>query len=453
MNIKRIIVNFFTQGHKRSLKAKRQILYSLFIKGLSIASTFALVPLILKYLDQESYGIWLTLSSIIGFASFFDLGLGNGLRNLYTKAVTEGNHSLARTYVSTAYGTITIFMSTVLICFLIINPLLNWQTILNTSYISNEDLSYVAFIIVAFFLLRFVFNLIGFILLADQRPAINSALSTIASILSLIIIFILSRITEGSLLSLAIVLCAAPVIVLFAANIHFFYRIYKKHSPSLKFFQRTKIKSLLGLGMKFFILQLGAIILISTDNIIVSQLFGPKEVVVYMVAMKYMGISMMIYLILLSPIWSASTEAYHIRDFVWIKNTIRRYEQIALIFIILTLFMVLTSKFFYGIWLGHEIEVPLSLTLSWGLNSSLLFYASLYTNFLNGIGKIRISLYISIFTITLNIPLSILFAKYCGLGLSGVVLATNISTLLVAVSLSIQYRKIITDKARGIWNK
>lgn len=448
-----IIIAFFTKGHKRTLKAKKHVLFSVFFKGISIAINFVLVPVVLSYIGQEKYGVWLTVSSIIGFATFFDLGLGNGLRNLYTKAIAEGDDMLAKAYVSTGYVTITIIMVVVYVLYNVVNPYVDWQKILNTSAVQSSELSLLVSIVVAFFLLRFIFNLIGIILMADQRPAVRNAFGPIANILSFIAIIVLTRITTESIIYLGVVYSVMPVLVLVTANFYFFSTDYNKHVPSIKFFKVTYIKDLLGLGIRFFILQLGAIVLMSTDNIIITQLFGPGEVVVYQLALKYMGLPMMLYTILLSPIWSACTEAYHKGDIIWIKSTIKGYEKIALLFMGLTVLMALVSNVVYKLWVGVDIKVPLLLTISWGVNSCLLYFGGLYTNFLNGIGKVNLSIVTAVFTIILNIPLSIFLGKYCGLGLTGVVLATNISVMLATVTRFIQYNKIVNKRAIGIWNK
>lgn len=67
---KKIIGDFF-KGHERTVKAKKNIVLSFMIKGISIVIGFVFVPLILGYLDPERYGIWLTLSSIVTWFTFF----------------------------------------------------------------------------------------------------------------------------------------------------------------------------------------------------------------------------------------------------------------------------------------------------------------------------------------------------------------------------------------------
>ena len=59
------------KGHKRSVKAKKNILASFMIKGGSIAISLILVPLTINYVNPTSYGIWLTLSSMVGWFWLF----------------------------------------------------------------------------------------------------------------------------------------------------------------------------------------------------------------------------------------------------------------------------------------------------------------------------------------------------------------------------------------------
>ena len=149
--IREFVFDFFS-GDKRSVKAKTQILYSLILKGISIIIGFVFVPLLLNYLDTERYGIWLTLSSIIAWASFFDIGLGNGLRNRLTEAIADDNTELAKKYISTTYAVLGCIFGVLIIIFLTINPFLDWQKILNTQLVTTKELSIVALIVFIFFI-------------------------------------------------------------------------------------------------------------------------------------------------------------------------------------------------------------------------------------------------------------------------------------------------------------
>jgi len=76
------ISNFF-KGHERSVKAKKNIIASFGIKGISIIVGFLMVRVVLDYLDQTKYGIWLTLTSLLTWFSFFEIGLDRTFLGLF----------------------------------------------------------------------------------------------------------------------------------------------------------------------------------------------------------------------------------------------------------------------------------------------------------------------------------------------------------------------------------
>ena len=120
------------KGQERSVKAKKNIIASFFLKGSSIIISIVMVPLAINYVNVSQYGIWLTLSSIVVWFSFFDIGLTQGLRNKFAEAVAKGNDELARVYVSTTYAILGIICSIIWLLFIFINQYLNWPKILNS---------------------------------------------------------------------------------------------------------------------------------------------------------------------------------------------------------------------------------------------------------------------------------------------------------------------------------
>src|ERR1043165_1990343 len=110
--------SFFTQGHERTLKAKKNVAISFLLKGISILIGFVLIPMTINYVNPTQYGIWLTLSSIISWFSFFDIGLGNGLKNKVAQANALGDFTQARIYISTTYAILAIISSCAFVLFL-----------------------------------------------------------------------------------------------------------------------------------------------------------------------------------------------------------------------------------------------------------------------------------------------------------------------------------------------
>ncbi|MFN8248981.1 MAG: polysaccharide biosynthesis C-terminal domain-containing protein [Ferruginibacter sp.] len=454
--MKEKIVSAFTsinsvlnKGHHRSVKAKKNILASFVIKGCNIAISLILVPLTIHYVNPTQYGIWLTLSSIIGWFAFFDIGFGNGLRNKFAEALAKNDHGLARIYLSTTYAILSIIVVCLLLVFLCINPFLNWSRILNTPADMAAELSILALLVFVFFCLQFVLQLITTVITANQQPAKASFFNFLGSLFSLSIIFILTRTTSGNLIYLALSLGFTPVLVLTASSLWFYTHEYRKYAPSIRFVKFSYARSLMGLGLKFFIIQIAAVVLYETSNLIITQLFGPAQVTSYNVAYKYFGIIPMVMGIIMTPFWSAFTEAWVKQDFAWIKNTMRKLQMLWAGLSLLAIVMLLLSGFVYKWWVGKDIAIQVSISVAMASYVIINAWNGIYSQFLNGVGKIKLQLYTALAGTLVNIPLAIYLGKT--LGIYGVVLSTTIISIMGAILSPMQYNKIIHNNARGIW--
>jgi O-antigen/teichoic acid export membrane protein len=442
---------FINRGHHRSVNARKNILASLIIRGGSIVISLMFVPLTIDYINAGRYGIWLTLSSIVGWFGFFDIGFGNGLRNKFAEAVAKDEHDLARIYVSTTYAVLSMIIAAVLIIFLFINPILDWTKILNAPMEMLDELSSLALIVFSFFCLQFVFQLITLLLTASQKPAKASLFNLLGSLLSLVIIFILTKTTSGNLIALGLTLGAAPVFMLVLASIWFYNGSLKKYAPSFSHIKLTYAKDLMGLGMKFFLIQIASVILYQTSNIIIAQISGPLSVASYNIAYKYFGIIPMVFSIVMMPYWSAFTEAWVKHDHIWIKNSINSLIKIWLGIAILTLVMLLFSNTIYRLWVGEQLKVENSVSIVIAIYVLINAWCSIFSQFLNGVGKIKLQLYSGVIGALINIPLAVFLGKQ--LGVYGVIMSTCLIAISSAIWSPIQYYKLIHQKASGIWNK
>jgi O-antigen/teichoic acid export membrane protein len=440
-----------TRGHDRSVNIKKNIIGLFIIRGGSIAISFILVPLTIRYVNPTQYGIWLTLSSIVAWFSFFDIGFGNGLRNKFAEAIAKGDTGLAKIYISTTYAILAIVISCMLVLFFCVNPFINWARILNAPPNMGQELTTLALIVFVFFCLQFVLQLITTVITANQRPAKASIFNFLGSLFSLVVIFILTKTTSGNLIYLGIALGITPVLVLAASSAWFYTHEYKTYAPSLKYVRFNYARDLMSLGIKFFFIQIAAIIFYQTDNIIIAQLFGPRQVTPYNIVYKYFSVVTMVLSIVMVPLWSAFTEAWVKKDMDWIKGTLRKLQIWWIVMSVGTSILVVCSDFVYRIWVGNEIKIPFAMSLVMAVYIIINAWNGIYSQFLNGVGKVRLQLLLAVIGSALNIPFAIFLAK--NTGIYGVILATTIISLASAIFAPIQCKKIINNKASGIWAK
>ena len=150
------IKQYFQRGNERSVKAKKNVACMVVYKGISILAGLLLVPMTINYVDSENYGIWLTLSSMIAWMSFFDIGINNGLKNKLAEALATKNYELGRKYVSTTYAILSLIFIPLMLIIIPLAQFVDWPNILNVSAENSEGLLESISITIAYFCLNFI---------------------------------------------------------------------------------------------------------------------------------------------------------------------------------------------------------------------------------------------------------------------------------------------------------
>jgi O-antigen/teichoic acid export membrane protein len=446
------IGRFINKGHPRSKKLKKNIGASFILKGISIIISMINVPILLSYLNAEKYGVWLTISSIVMWVYHFDLGLGHGLRNRFAEALANKDTLKARSLVSTAYVSMSLLMFIILIITIPLVMISNWNKILNVETISNSELIKSVLLVLVIFITRFVFQLISVILKADQRPAISDAFLPIGSTITLILVLLLRYFVPDSLFIACAVIAIPQMLILALSNFYFFKTQYKQYRPSIKYFGKRYLKDIYSLGLKFFVGQLAALIIFNSHNFILTQVVNPVEVTIFNIAKKLFGLPLTYFMIVLTPYWSAITEAYTKDEFGWIKSNMNKLLKLGVFFSFGIILILILSPFLYKIWIGDRVIIPFKLSLIFALYNIGVVFLAPFSHFINGVGKLNLSIRITIFKTVTFIPIAILLTnKFGAMGLVLGMLLVNLMPNIMFETL--QYKKIINRTATGIWNR
>ncbi len=431
----------------------RQILYSSGLKVINAAVSFLVVPLYLRLLTDISFGIWLTVSAVITWFNFFDLGLGNGLRNRFAEALAKGEIALARTYVSTTYAIIALIALTVVGLFFVADVWVNWAAVFAAPPEMTEEVNAMVVLLVVLFSPQFVLQLVKMVATADQRPAISNLVNTVVNVLQLFAVWVLLQMGVSSLLPLAAAMASINFLVPLIANVWLFSGRYRQFAPSLKYVDLKYARDLTGLGLTFFVLQGAALVVFMTDNLIISRVLGPEEVPAYNISFRYFNLALVFFSMVTTPFWSAFTDAYARMDIPWIRKMLRRLILLWLACAIGVSIMLLAAPWVYQLWIGDALQIPTLLNACMALWVIVSSGLSIFSTFLSGVGKLRLSLYQAVFVMVVNIPLSVYLAGFEALGSAGVILATLSGALLRLFFQPRQTWLILSGKAEGIWGK
>lgn len=438
-------------GDTRTILARKNIIGSFANKGLSIFINLALVPITIGYLDTFMYGLWLTLSSIVAWVSYFDMGLGHGFKNKMAEAIAHEDVTLIKQYVSTTYITFAIIFSLVIIGASISNLYLDWSSILNISQTYGSIVRNTVSVIIITMGVSQVLNIINNILIAYQRSALAAFLTTVGQLIALIVILILTMLPNKSIVYISLAFTCAPIIVSLIASIYLFNTRFSNIRPSFNQIKFRLIGDILGLGGKFFVIQLSMLIIFQMVNFILTRVLGPEAVTQYNVAYKYFSILQMIFMIILSPYWVAFTDAYTKRDFAWLEKTSRQIHRVFLSVVCIEMLLLVFAPIGFKIWVGDKVMIGWGLSVAMAVYIVTLSYSNMYMIFINGIGKVFLQSLIYLVFALISIPISIYACRH--LGLVGILMVLSSVYLVQAIVAKIQIKKLISQTARGIWNK
>jgi len=426
----------------------RQIKGSVLYKGVAVAASFLAIPLMISYLGVAQFGVWSTLLTIMSWVVFFDLGVGNGLRNKVAECLAKDLRGEARNYISSAYSLIGFIAIALWLSFSILTYFVSWRSVFNTILVSEEDLRYAVQVAMTFMLINFWVGLITSLMGAVQKSSLVSLGQLFTNVFALVLVYILNHFGEGSISKLSWVYGFALV----GGNIFlslWFCREYKYLIPGFML-RRNHVAPLLSVGIQFFIIQLAVLVVFATDKILITQMFGPEHVAEYEVVFKLFSVVTFFHTLISSPLWSAYTDAYHRKDMVWIARMLRTQLKLYCVVVMCLLMLAFLAPLIISVWIGRDFLVSVSLVAFVALFVAVATWNNIFAIMLNGAGIVRVQLYTAVAAMIANIPLALLLVKFFGMGVGGVVLAATLSLLFSAIFLPLQVLRLLAGDVRKV---
>jgi O-antigen/teichoic acid export membrane protein len=230
----------------------RNVFGSGIFKIIGITISFLLVPLLIEFLDKDNYGLWITITSFLGWFGVFDLGVGNGLRNKLTEALSIDDQDKAKVYVSTAYYYMSIIFGIILFVFLVSSIFIDWKILFNAPLHDKNILYLIVLLLFSSFCIQVVLKLILIILTSVHKVAYVEAINAILQFSLFLVVFGLNLCLDGSLMTLAIIYSIIPILLFVGVSFYLFSKEFKYLKPDFKYSDFKEFNDVISLGFKFF---------------------------------------------------------------------------------------------------------------------------------------------------------------------------------------------------------
>lgn len=411
----------------------KNIFGSFIIKGLSILISFFTIPAYLNYFENETIsGVWLTILGMLTWITIFDLGVGNGLRNIIVKYLDNDRYKV-KEYVSSAYFILSIlciiliFVGNIMAKFINFNDLFNVKSTIINPKVLDITVTYV-FVGILFY---FVIKVISSLLLAIEKTTLVNFAQLVTSFLNLIYVLLMKESnSQIALLEIAkfyIFSLNIPYILL--SVYMFIFGKIKYIRPTINTISLSKSIEVLTLGSNFFIIQLFLLIINSTNEFLISFLYGPNYVIQYQVYYKIFYLMVTLFSLISNPIWSNIALAWAQKDIQWIIKIRKKLLYLSIMVSLLFLILMIIFPIIVNIWIGDNFNYNIIYGLIFSIFCILSIFQLSSTSIANGIGKLKVQMVCFLCGAIIKIPcVFILF----NLGMSWIsVVVTNVLILSV----------------------
>jgi O-antigen/teichoic acid export membrane protein len=400
-------------------------------RALASALTLISLPLALRYLGAERYGIWATVASVSVWINLLDLGIANSLTNLVARAYAQGSQKAAARAFSNALA-LTCAAAVAAGCiFVFIWQRVKWVELFNASPALWQEVRWTVLVAAFLMLAGLPLNLTGKVLAGYQELHIYNQSVAAGAVCNL----------AGLGLGIA-ERASMPVLFLFsfggtsAVSCGLLLWLVLRHKPWMlprrALLHRPTSSALLNSGWSFFLIQVAAVVVFSSDNIIVSHYLGAAQVTPYSVTWRLVGFAAVLQSLLFTALWPAYTEAHARGDVGWIRRTYRKTMQTTLALNFgCALVLVCVGRPLIRHWAGAAAvpSRPLLLAMAcWSVVGGLTMVQSCLLAALN---RTRAQALLSVIACCVNLTISILLVTR--IGSLGVILGTLVSYLTVLV--------------------
>ena len=423
------------EDHERGAERNRRAVLtgsaSTLARVVQIGTSLITVPLTLKYLGNERFGLWMTISSVLAMAAFADFGVGNGVLNTVSKAFGKDDMEGVRKAVSSGFAVLNTIAVLLLLSFFSIYRFVNWA---NFFRVYSPQARLEAGPALAVFAVCFALNIsmdvvqrVQLGLQQGYRYGLWQLCGSTAGFIG-----VLGGIwLHVSLPVLVIAIAGAPIFATALNATHFFGFVRPDLRPSRKLVSRDVISQIARLGGLFFVLQVVVAVSFSADNFIIARTLGAVNVPEYAIPQRMFGLIAMMSGMLIAPLWPAYGEAISRGHMKWVRHTLKTSLLLVLGATSAASFtMLLLSHRLIHWWVGSRIHPPFFLLLGLAIWTVIGCCGDALASFLNGASVIRFQVIVaSIFGMVCVITKVVFVHRF---GITGVPWATITAYLLLS---------------------
>ncbi|MGA9565477.1 MAG: lipopolysaccharide biosynthesis protein [Candidatus Korobacteraceae bacterium] len=390
------------------------------------------LPLAVRYLGPERFGLWATIASTVVFLNLLDLGIASTLTNHIARAYAVGDRDYAARYTANALAVTVSVACAAGLALIAAWPYINWMALFNVSAsVTRRDVSGTVAVAAILMLLGLPASLGSKILAGYQQVHLGNAIVAAGTVVNLVGLAtgIALRVSMPVLFLMSVGSVTVCNLAALVATLLWFKPWLRLRASLL---QWRQARELLGSGSGFLLIQIAGAVVFSSDNVVVSHYLGAAQVTPYNVTWRFVGLAAVLQSLIFPALWPAYAEANARGDYDWIRRTFRFTMQATLALNLAGgVIFVAAGKPLIRWWAGEAAMPSMALLVAMALWAIISGCMTVESCLLAAVNRTREQGVLSIVAAAVNLLLSIALVQR--VGAIGVITGTIVSYLLVLV--------------------
>jgi O-antigen/teichoic acid export membrane protein len=401
-------------------------------RGLSSLLTLVSLPLAVRYLGAERFGVWATIISTVVLLNLLDLGIASTLTNHVARAYALEDKPYAARCTTNALALTASIAVVAGLGFAVVWPRVDWMALFNVAAsVPRSEMNNTVAAAAVLMLLGLPASLGSKVFAGYQEVHLNNLVVALGSVANVAGLFagIALRVSMPVLL----VMSAGCATVCNLAALVGTLLVYKPWLwPRVALLDGSLARELLASGSAFLMIQIAGAVVFSSDNLVVSHYLGAAQVTPYNVTWRLVMLTTVLQSLVFPALWPAYAEAYARHDYAWMRRAFRITMCGTLgLNVTCAVVLIAAGKTVIRWWAGAA-AVPSSALLAamavWAVISGFMTAESCL---LAAVNRTREQGVLSMLAAAVNLALSIVLVRR--IGSVGVIAGTILSYLLVLV--------------------
>ncbi len=411
------------------MKIVKNIFHSAMTSWLNFAVTIItgllMVPLMIRYLGDSLYGVWIFLNSIFMYLNIMHFGMGSSIVKYVSEAKGRNDNEEQNNVVNVIFFSYTWIAVTIFFVFLFL--VLLAPGLFSREDIRTMDLQIISIILVFNLCVSLPLSSFGGVIMGYQRFDIVNLINTVNTLARFLLIWIFLRKGAGVITIAAITLISS----LSEGLLTYIYS--KKLFPAFRFayryLTRDNLRKILAFSGFSFISNIMDNLIYQTDYIVIGIFSTSSDVVNFSIPNRFVQyfrtIALQFFNVLIPTVseLEARNETEKIRE-ITVQSI--KYSYVFC-------FLIGTILLFFGdemteIWVGGKYVWTIGILIALTISHIVTIPLNIYRIVLWGLAKIKVPTILTTLEGLTNVILSVILIK--SMGIMGVALGTAIAQIV-----------------------